>query len=47
MFIHKIDEEVSLRLLNEDEAEGFYIKKWLSWLDSGRSSKGKAVPKTR
>lgn len=25
----------------------FKYKKWLGWLDSGRSSKGKAVPKTR
>ena len=24
-FIYKIDEEVSLRLLNEDDAEGFII----------------------
>ncbi|MFD1737575.1 GNAT family N-acetyltransferase [Bacillus salitolerans] len=42
MFIHKIDEEVSLRLFNEDDAEEFYqltissksyLKEWLGWLD--------------
>lgn len=42
MFTHKIDEEISLRLFNEDDTEEFYnltissnayLKKWLDWLD--------------
>ncbi len=42
MLIHKIDEEVSLRMLNEDDAEEFYnltissktyLKEWLGWLE--------------
>ncbi|WP_249871778.1 GNAT family N-acetyltransferase [Oceanobacillus saliphilus] len=43
MLTHKIDEEVSLRLFNEDDAEEFfnltissksYLKEWLGWLDN-------------
>lgn len=43
MLIHKIDEEVSLRMLNEDDAEEFYnltisskeyLREWLGWLDN-------------
>jgi ribosomal-protein-serine acetyltransferase len=42
MLMHKIDEEVSLRMFNEGDAEEFYnltisskayLKKWLGWLD--------------
>ncbi|MGJ7913749.1 GNAT family N-acetyltransferase [Neobacillus sp. LXY-1] len=43
MLIHKIDDQVSLKLFNMDDAEEFfnliisskeYLKKWLSWLNS-------------
>ncbi|WP_338048383.1 GNAT family N-acetyltransferase [Paraliobacillus sediminis] len=46
MLIHKIDEEVSLRMLNEDDAEEFYkltinskeyLREWLGWLDNIKS----------
>nr|WP_093133188.1 GNAT family protein [Salinibacillus kushneri] len=42
MLTHKVDEEVYLRLFNEDDAEEFYnltidskpyLKEWLGWLD--------------
>ncbi|MGH0486780.1 GNAT family N-acetyltransferase [Bacillus mycoides] len=42
MLIHKIDEEVTLRMFNEGDAEEFYnliissksyLKEWLGWLD--------------
>ncbi|WP_114571273.1 GNAT family N-acetyltransferase [Exiguobacterium flavidum] len=42
MLVHKIDEEVSLRMLNQSDAEEFYnltissktyLKEWLGWLD--------------
>lgn len=42
MLIHKVDEAVSLRMFNEDDAEEFYnltmsskeyLKEWLGWLD--------------
>jgi ribosomal-protein-serine acetyltransferase len=42
LFIYKIDEEVSLRMFNVDDAEEFYnltisskayLKEWLGWLD--------------
>jgi len=42
MLIHKVDEDVSLRMLNIDDAEEFYnltisskayLKEWLGWLD--------------
>lgn len=42
MLLHKIDEEVSLRMLNESDAEEFYnltisskayLKEWLGWLE--------------
>ncbi|PJN51980.1 GNAT family N-acetyltransferase [Bacillus mycoides] len=42
MLIHKIDEEVSLRMFNEGDAEEFYnliissksyLKEWLGWID--------------
>ncbi|HDR7601785.1 TPA: GNAT family N-acetyltransferase [Bacillus mycoides] len=42
MLIHKIDEEVSLRMFNEGDAEKFYnliissksyLKEWLGWID--------------
>ncbi len=42
MLRHKIDEEVSLRMFNEDDAEEFYnltisskeyLREWLGWLD--------------
>jgi len=42
MLIHKIDEDVSLRMLNIEDAEEFYnltitskayLKEWLGWLD--------------
>ncbi|MFB7141544.1 GNAT family N-acetyltransferase [Gottfriedia sp. NPDC056225] len=42
MLIHKIDQEISLRMLNIDDAEEFfnltinskpYLKEWLGWLD--------------
>ena len=42
MLIHKIDEDVSLRMFNSDDAEEFYyltirskeyLKEWLGWLD--------------
>ncbi|QUG87204.1 GNAT family N-acetyltransferase [Bacillus nitratireducens] len=42
MLIHKIDEEVSLRIFNEGDAEEFYnliissksyLKEWLGWID--------------
>jgi ribosomal-protein-serine acetyltransferase len=42
LLIHKIDEEVSLRMFNEGDAEEFYkltisskayLKEWLGWLD--------------
>ncbi|AJG58153.1 MULTISPECIES: hypothetical protein [Bacillus] len=51
MFTHKIDEEVSLRLFNEDDTEEFYnltissktyLKKWLDWLDYIESIKDAA-----
>ncbi|WP_343076283.1 hypothetical protein [Pullulanibacillus sp. KACC 23026] len=43
MFEHRIDDKVSLRLFNKDDAEEFfqltmeskpYLKEWLGWLDS-------------
>ncbi|MGG0176859.1 GNAT family N-acetyltransferase [Gottfriedia acidiceleris] len=43
MLLHKIDEDVSLRMLNIDDAEEFYnltissknyLKEWLGWLDN-------------
>ncbi|BCC13986.1 ribosomal-protein-serine acetyltransferase [Bacillus cereus] len=42
MLIHKIDEEISLRMFNEGDSEEFYdliissktyLKEWLGWLD--------------
>ncbi|MDX8046909.1 GNAT family N-acetyltransferase [Gracilibacillus sp. S3-1-1] len=42
MFIHSIDEDVSLRMFNENDAEEFYhltihskeyLREWLGWLD--------------
>ncbi|MFD2829652.1 GNAT family N-acetyltransferase [Corticicoccus populi] len=42
MLVHKIDDEVSLRLFNKNDAEEFYhltmtskpyLKEWLGWLD--------------
>lgn len=42
MLLHKIDEEVSLRMFNEDDAEEFYnliisskayLREWLGWVD--------------
>lgn len=42
MLIHKVDEDVSLRMFKEDDAEEFYkltisskeyLKEWLGWLD--------------
>ncbi|WP_110926377.1 GNAT family N-acetyltransferase [Bacillus massiliglaciei] len=47
MLIHKIDEDVSLRLFNEADAEEFYaltirskayLKKWLGWLEHTKSA---------
>lgn len=46
LFIHMIDEEISLRLFNEDDAEEFYnltisskpyLKEWLGWLENIKS----------
>ncbi|MBM7609704.1 ribosomal-protein-serine acetyltransferase [Lysinibacillus composti] len=46
MLVHKIDDEVSLRLFNLDDAEEFYnltigsktyLKEWLGWLDHTKS----------
>ncbi|MGX2959616.1 GNAT family N-acetyltransferase [Peribacillus sp. JNUCC 23] len=46
MLVHKIDDEVSLRLFNKDDAEEFYdltissksyLKEWLGWLDYTKS----------
>ncbi|WP_342663988.1 hypothetical protein [Peribacillus kribbensis] len=48
MLTHRIDEEVSLRLLNKDDAEEFYqltiaskayLKEWLGWLDYIKSKR--------
>lgn len=48
MLIHKIDKEVSLRMLKEDDAEEFYnltigskehLREWLGWLDNIRGVK--------
>lgn len=42
MLVHKIDEDILLRMFNEDDAEEFfnltmsskeYLKEWLGWLD--------------
>lgn len=46
MLIHKVDDEVSLRLFNRDDAAEFYdltinskpyLKEWLGWLDYTKS----------
>ncbi len=46
MLIHKVDDEVLLRMFNEDDAEAFFnltiqskthLKEWLGWLDSVQS----------
>lgn len=46
MLVHKVDDEVSLRLFNIDDAEEFhnliinskfYLKEWLGWLDYTKS----------
>ncbi|WP_407271169.1 GNAT family N-acetyltransferase [Radiobacillus sp. PE A8.2] len=51
MFEHKIDEDVSLRLFTEDDAEEFYqftirskayLREWLGWLDYIESAEDSA-----
>ena len=46
MLVYKVDDEVSLRLFNKDDAEEFYdltissksyLKEWLGWLDYTKS----------
>ena len=46
MLVHKVDNEVSLRLFNKDDSKEFYdltinskayLKEWLGWLDYTKS----------